>query len=81
MAKTTTITFRISEKAAAAVSAEAKRSEMTPSEYVRAAVYMALLTDGNPEAIKILKENAIEFFKEKVVALIGMQEQAKKAAG
>jgi len=46
--------FRVTKAEKELISKWAKKSDMTPSEYIRATVLMGMVLDGEPEAMKII---------------------------
>ena len=46
--------FRVTKAEKELITKWAKKSAMTPSEYIRATILMGMVMDGEPEAIKIV---------------------------
>lgn len=46
--------FRVTKAEKELIAKWAKKSAMTPSEYIRATVLMGMVVEGEPEAIKIV---------------------------
>ena len=71
MERTQVVAGKFTREEEHVIRAEAERQEMTVSEYVRAAVFMSLIMDGNTKAMKLAAGLAKTKLAQKFAALAG----------